>query len=209
MLLLTMSAVQLEVDQDLGSRSTGIWLPEALSVLDADFWRFYVYYTYALGEKDADFRWDKFADAINRHLVNGLQTAVERCRHEPGNERCDESARISKVRSHLLQFEAPEAFAELLSLINDVDTTRSTLVKGLRLLSCFMPGLAARAEESLSSQMGSLKVIGAGSRVDGHDLRSSYQRFVDERRSRQELEEEVTNMRADLLCVCPTSVSER
>ncbi|MBI2899989.1 MAG: hypothetical protein HYY17_07375 [Planctomycetes bacterium] len=39
--------------------------------------------------------------------------------------------------------------------------------------------------------------------------RSVYQSLVDERRARQSLGEEVTNLRADSLCVCPINLKEQ
>ncbi|MBI4533834.1 MAG: class I tRNA ligase family protein, partial [Candidatus Melainabacteria bacterium] len=69
------------------SKSTGrgIWLSEALKVAKADFWRFSLFYSYAEAERDIDFQWNKFAGAINRYLIDGLEANVERLISAPPN----------------------------------------------------------------------------------------------------------------------------
>lgn len=191
------------------STGTGIWLPEALAVLEPDLWRFYVYYSYTQREKDADFRWEKFAEAINRYLVNGLQAAVERFRHHDDSSLELPSSRIGKARDHLLRFEAPEAFGELLNLIVDPGLTEASFLEALPLLSCFLPDLGGKAHQLLTGTLSSGRSIVTLGRIDAREIRTSYQKLVDDRRSKQELQEEITNMRADFLCVCPTSLNEQ
>jgi hypothetical protein len=79
----------------------------------------------------------------------------------------------------------------------------------MNLLSCFVPRIAERASRKLMGELGpGASVVGCG-RLDWRVLRSRYQALVDERRSRQSLVQEITDLRADALCVCPMNLREQ
>ena len=190
------------------SSGTGIWLEEALAVLEGDLWRFYVFYNYATSVKDADFRWDKLAESVNRCLVDGLERNVDSVL---SNDRSNSPdwPRVERVRALLSGFEVREAFRRLLDLVVDPGVSRSTLLESMPLLGCFVPRIAARARRKLQAEMpAGTSVVGRG-RLDAAELRRQYQALVDERRNRQTLVEEITNLRADALCVCPIDLKEQ
>lgn len=190
------------------SSGTGIWLQEALAVLEGDLWRFYVFYNYANSAKDADFQWDKLTESINRFLVDGLERNVDRVlSHDQGGS--PDRPRLEQVRALLSEFEVREAFRRLLDLVVDPRISRATVLESLPLLGCFVPRVAARSMRKLQGETpAETSVVGCG-RLDGAELRRRYQALVDDRRNRVTLAEEITNMRADALCVCPIDLKEQ
>lgn len=190
------------------STGTGIWLPEALSVLEGDLWRFYVFYNYATASKDIDFRWDRFAECVNRLLVDGLERNVERVLvNDPGG--FTEWAQLERVRVLLAKTHTREAFSHLLALVVEPRVSRNTLLAAMDLLSCFVPRIAARARGKLQGEFERGASVVGCSHLDWHQLRNDYQALVDDRRNRQSLFEEITDLRADALCVCPVNLREQ
>ena len=183
------------------STGTGIWLQEALAVLEADFWRFYVFHNYARSEKDADFRWEKFAEAVNRTLLTGLETSVQRSGAGPAD-----AGRLKAVTDLLLGYDTAGAFRALFDLLLDPGLTRATLVQALPLLACFVPGVAERVRDVLE---GRTQRVFDRPPISHAEIRARYQDLVDQRRSGQSLAEEITNLRADALCVCPINLKEQ
>ncbi len=186
------------------STGTGIWLNEALAVLEGDLWRFHIYHTYARSEKHADFRWENFADAVNRILVRGLAANVERAASEP-SAGVPDRARLQSIRQRFFEYDTAGAFDSSIATALDACVSRATLVEVLPLLSCFVPRIAERARQRLLGAAGPLW----DGPLSHQDLRARYQRLVDERMEQQTLEEEVTNLRADSLCVCPINLQEQ
>ena len=116
---------------------------------------------------------------------------------------------IAKLRDWVSGEEVSYTYDTLNRLITaaiDPGVSRATLVELLLLLGCFIPRLADRARQRLLGAGG--PVFSAGP-LSHKELRSRYQRMVDERMERQTLEEEVTNLRADSLCVCPINLREQ
>lgn len=187
------------------STGTGIWLQEALSVLEPDLWRFYIYYHYALSQKDVDFRWDKFAETVNVYLVDTLERSIVRAYCNADGKM--DSAALQVVRDQLCNYEAAKALLALLHVIDDANVTRSTLSEALSLLSCFVPQVATRALEKLEGKLD--PDLSITHKFHGEETRIRYQQLVEARRNNLNLCQEITDMRADSLCVCPTSLKEQ
>ncbi|MBI2933381.1 MAG: class I tRNA ligase family protein [Planctomycetes bacterium] len=187
------------------STGTGIWLKEALSVLEGDFWRFHIYYTYARAEKHADFRWERFVEAVNTLLIHGLEESVTRAVAAPSAGEVDRE-RLGNIRASFAEVDTAGAFRRTLELVIDPGVSRATLLEAMPLLGCFIPRIAERALRRLE---GSADRIFDGRPLSHQELRVRYQALVDERRDRQTLQEEVTNLRADSLCVCPINLKEQ
>ena len=60
------------------SEHRGIFMGDALDLLPADYWRWYLMANPPESD-DSDFTWDKFADAVNKDLVGTLGNLVNRC----------------------------------------------------------------------------------------------------------------------------------
>ncbi|MBI4576750.1 MAG: class I tRNA ligase family protein [Planctomycetes bacterium] len=187
------------------STGTGIWLQEALSVLEGDLWRFHIYHTYAHAERHADFRWERFAQAVNEELIGGLEGNLARAALEASPGPAD-TVRLDGVRSLLLGLETAAAFTAVMDLVRDPAASRATLLEATSLLSCFLPRIAARARLRL---LGSAVRVFEGGPLSHRALRARYQALVDERRDRLSLEEDITGLRADSLCVCPIDLKEQ
>jgi len=187
------------------STGTGIWLKEALSVLEGDLWRFHIYHTYARSEKHADFRWEHFTDAVNRTLVRDLAANVERSASHASAGTPD-GARLQLIRDRFGEYDTAGAFDAVLATALDTTASRATLLELMPLLGCFVPRIAERARRRL---LGAGGPVFAGRPLVHQELRAQYQRLVDERLDRQSLEQEVTNLRADSLCVCPINLREQ
>lgn len=76
----------------------------------------------------------------------------------------------------------------------------------LPLLSCFLPDAAQHAAEILSGQRPGR--LFPELPLDGAALRAEYTRMVAARRSKLDLDAELTDVRADALCVCPIRLDE-
>lgn len=187
------------------STGTGIWLKEALAVLEGDLWRFHIYHTYARSEKHVDFRWENFAGAVNHILVRSLGANVERAASETSAGMADR-ARVESIRQQFFEYDTAGAFDSLIATALDPAVSRATLLAVMPLLGCFVPRIAERARLRL---LGAARPVFDGALLSYQDLRARYQRLVDDRMDRQTLEEEVTNLRADSLCVCPINLREQ
>ena len=187
------------------STGTGIWLPEALAVLEGDLWRFHLYRTYARAERHADFRWEALAEAVNHELLGGLQGNLARAAAEAGPGTQD-AEQLNRIRDLLLERETAAAFTALMELARSAVASRATLLEALSLLSCFLPRIAERGRLCL---LGLAPAVFETGPLSHRLLRARYQALVDARRDGQRLEEEVLDLRADSLCVCPISLVEQ
>ncbi|MBI4509025.1 MAG: class I tRNA ligase family protein [Deltaproteobacteria bacterium] len=182
------------------STGTGIWLREALAVLPGDYWRFYIFYAYARRnqvERDVDFRWERFAKAVNEELMAPLSQAVA----EPGDDKA--TGLVDEAKDLLAQGRIGRALATLLELVRR-RPSRQVLHTALPLLSCYIPETAARAAACLTTG----ESLFPDGPVDARSVQRRYQREVEVRRGERTLEEEITDARADGLCVCPINLSE-
>lgn len=59
------------------SRHRGVFMNDALDLLPADYWRFFLI-SHAPESDDADFRWDLFAESVNTNLVGNFGNLVNR-----------------------------------------------------------------------------------------------------------------------------------
>lgn len=251
------------------STGTGIWLAEALETLPADFWRFYIIDTYArrheTHSREIDFRWEKFASAVNRRLIDLVGgtaeklIALSRAAAGPpvaGRSGASASAFIGfteasceSVLSLLDQLRIGRAFLGLVDLFegaakfagaregnpqpDEVAAARLFLQRVTPLLSCYLPGVAATTW-SRSGFPGSPATVnwrrlvreapspqppGGEARDTGglfpvgklyhREVQHAYGRRVDARRAQRTLGEELTDARADDLCVCPVDLREQ
>lgn len=196
------------------SSRNGIALPEALALLPADYWRFVIFEAEAraarsgrvAGSVDMDFRWDDFArtasrvlGAIDRLYVGLAGAHVASPRDVPA---------LAPVRAALADHQPGLAFSELLDLLQAPETARrpQDAAAALPLLSCFLPDAAARAREILAGRHEG--PVFPHLPLDGAQLRAAYGRKVAERRAAMDLAAELTDVRADLLCVCPARLDE-
>ncbi len=194
------------------SGRNGISLPEALSLLPGDLWRFVIFEAEARaalsgsteGAADLDFRWDSFAAAANRDLarIEAVYAPLEGRQPEPELG----AAELRVVRDALDALRPGWAFGLLLRLLHG--DVRPTLAAGaLPLLSCFLPETAKKAEAVLAG--GHLPPLFPGLPLDGAALRSKYLSLVAERRAGVDLAAEIAEARGEFLLVCPTRLGER
>lgn len=180
------------------STGTGIWLQEALSTQPSDFWRFYIFLVHAnveMGaERDVDFRWERFCESVNTWLIKGLKSAAEASDGEGG-----ENIEI-KIRKLMGEAKIGEAFHVLMTSLIESPSRQKT-AKLAPLLSCFLPHTGRQLTQGL--------VPFKMTPLYAPQVQMDYQDLVDERRSKRGLGEEITDARADALCVCPINLTER
>jgi methionyl-tRNA synthetase len=206
------------------STGTGIWLTEALDTLPGDYWRFYIFYACARrapGERDVDFRWDRFCGSLQQELIGPLEALLK---HAGAGVSGDEAvlgpvqAAATRADELLGEMSIAAAFTTLLDSVLQLQeaakggaasaAVRAGLERLLPLLSCYVPDCAARAEALLAKGPSGERLFPAGA-PRHRDVQRQYQKRVDERRARRSLEESVTDARADALCVCPIDLGER
>lgn len=196
------------------SSRNGIGLPEALSLLPGDYWRLVIFEAEAraegseqpVGSRDLDFRWDEFGQTATRILgaIDHLVLALAGTDPTPAPE----SRALDAVRSALAAFRPGAAFALLLEtlLAPDASSRPQEVAAALPLLGCFLPDAAHRAAEILGGRC--CGPIFPDLPLDGATLRAAYTRNVAARRSKLDLAAELTDVRADALCVCPIRLDE-
>ena len=181
------------------STGTGIWLQEALATLPADFWRFYIFFIHASvesgAERDVDFRWDRFCDAINTWLIAGLTSVIEKA-----NDANPDGASEEKQIGELIEAgKIGQAFQLLLQSIVE-QPSKSKTRKLAPLLNCFLPATGNLLNMGVKPfDMPPLYY---------REVQMDYQDKVDDRRAQRNLAEEITDARADALCVCPINLKE-
>jgi methionyl-tRNA synthetase len=183
------------------STGTGIWLQEALATLPGDFWRFYIFFIHASvecgAERDVDFRWDKFCESINIWLLKGLSNVANHANHETGNDGVSEEKKISELME---AGKIGQAFQLLLnSLLENPCQGKTKCLAPL--LNCFLPST------------GDMLCMGVNpfdmAPIYHREIQMHYQDMVNMRRAQRGLAEEVTDARADVLCVCPINLAEQ
>lgn len=183
------------------STGTGIWLQEALTVLPADFWRFYVFFIHASvesgAERDVDFRWDRFCDSVNTWLLKGFASVVANKNESPAETGVPEKQQIVTL---LEQGNIGQSFHLLLkSLIERPSKAKTKLLAPL--LNCFLPTTGDLLLQG--------KIPFDQAPSYHREVQMAYQDLVDNRRAQRDLAEEITDARADALCVCPISLTEQ
>ncbi len=180
------------------STGTGIWLEEALATLPADFWRFYIFFVHAnveMGaERDVDFRWERFCETVNLWLLKGLKSAVEAPEGESGEGAEKHIVELMKAEK------MGEAFHVLMKSIVE-QPSRNKTRRLAPLLSCFLPtsgGLLAQGLNPFNMTP-----------LYAPQIQMDYQDLVDARRAKRDLGQEITDARADALCVCPINLREQ
>ncbi|MBI3848425.1 MAG: class I tRNA ligase family protein [Planctomycetes bacterium] len=194
------------------SSRTGIWLPEALELLPPDYWRFVIFDAEARaaeatrpGASDLDFRWDSFALRANERLgaLGGVIDALAGNRPStPGDP--SELRPVHEAFDTLLP---GVAFGRLIDTIVQSGTRRADLVAAaLPLLSCFLPQAAERAAAILTGL--EKPPLFPELPLDGVTLRRRYAGNEARRRRTVDLHTELTDLRADSLCICPVRLDE-
>ncbi len=183
------------------STGTGIWLQEALAVLPGDYWRFYIFFIHASvesgAERDVDFRWDRFCQSINTWLLKGLCDIVEKQTKGASEDGVEAEKDIS---AYMEVGKIGQAFQLVLkSLVESPSTTKTQRLAPY--LSCFIP----KAGDAL---LKGVKPF-TGDPLYYREVQMEYQEKVDERRAQRGLSEEITDARADVLCVCPINLTEQ
>ncbi len=180
------------------STGTGIWLEEALATLPSDFWRFYIFHVHAnveMGaERDVDFRWERFCETVNHWILKGFQAAAEAGPGEQGQEQ------QAKIRQLMSAGKIGEAFHALLTALVE-QPSREKTANLAPLLSCFLP--------TCGRQLAQGKRPFETASLYAPEVQMDYQDKVDARRAKRCLGEEVTDARADALCVCPINLKEQ
>jgi len=183
------------------STGTGIWLQEALAVLPGDYWRFYIFFIHASvesgAERDVDFRWDRFCGSINTWLLQGLSDVI--VKGTPGLELDG----IEEEKQVGIYMEAGK-FGQAFLLILETLVKCPTVAKTKRLapwFSCFLPEAGKALMEG--------KIPFEAAPLYFREVQMDYQDMVDARRSQRGLGEEITDARADMLCVCPINLTEQ
>lgn len=181
------------------STGTGIWLSEALETLPADFWRFYIFYVHAQvemgAERDVDFRWERFCETINQWVITGFSSAA--CSIPTGNSGQQEQ---SQIESLMRANKTGEAFHTLIHALVENPSREKTLLLA-PLLECFMPHSGKKLAMGLKPF--DIKPLYAP------EVQMDYQDKVDSRRAKRCLGQEITDARADALCVCPINLREQ
>jgi methionyl-tRNA synthetase len=183
------------------STGTGIWLQEALATLPADFWRFYIFFIHASvesgSERDVDFRWDRFCESINTWLLKGLSAAATNEKHVSGS---DGTVEERLINGYMESGKIGQAFQLLLKTLVENPCQEKTR-RLAPLLNCFLP------------TTGDLLAMGvkpfAIAPLYYREIQMDYQDKVDARRAQRGLAEELTDARADALCVCPINLTEQ
>jgi methionyl-tRNA synthetase len=184
------------------STGTGIWLEEALASVPADFWRFYIFFVHSnveMGaERDVDFRWERFCEAINFWLIRGLKLAAE------APERKDDDRVATQVYNQAQALIRSKSIGKAFRLILDAlveNPSRNKTQKLAGLLGCFLPDTG----EALAKGRIPFKIAPLYS----PQVQMDYQDLVDARRAKRGLNQEITDARADVLCVCPINLKEQ
>ncbi len=97
------------------SQGRGIFMDQALSILPADYWRWWLL-SHAPENSDAEFTWDNFQTSVNKDLADVLGNFVSRvtkfCRAKfgeqvpAGGDYTDaETALIARLQSHLISYQ--------------------------------------------------------------------------------------------------------
>lgn len=180
------------------STGTGIWLAEALSTLPSDFWRFYIFHVHAnveMGaERDVDFRWERFCETLNRFVLKGFKAAAEAGSGESGE------SQKQQITQFMSSGKIGQAFDLLVNALIE-QPSREKTANLAPLLSCFMPN--------------SGRLLSEGQRpfeqtsLYAPEVQMDYQDKVDARRAKRGLGQEITDARADALCVCPINLKEQ
>lgn len=180
------------------STGTGIWLQEALDTLPSDFWRFYVFHVHAnveMGaERDVDFRWERFCESINKFILKGLKEASEA---GPGVSGESEHKKITELMN---AGQIGEAFHTLMGALVEQPSREKTALLA-PLLECFLP--------TSGRQLAQGKPPFEQTSLYAPEIQMDYQDRVDARRAKRALGEEITDARADALCVCPINLREQ
>jgi methionyl-tRNA synthetase len=196
------------------SSRTGIWLPEALRLLSGDYWRFVVFEAEARaasggaarGSADLDFRWNDFASTANR-CMGAIDRAYAALAGSPIEPPANGGDLFRRFRESMDALHPGAAFGELLRLFEAPGgVRRSTALAALPLLSCFLPDAAQRAREILGGR--ARPPLFPELPLDGAALRRAYVEAVAAQRANLDLRDEMTDVRADALCVCPTRLDE-
>ena len=182
------------------STGTGIWLQEALTTLPSDFWRFYIFFIHSSvesgAERDVDFRWDRFCDAINTWLITGMTNVIEKA--DSANP--DGAVEAGQIGILIEEGKIGAAFQLLLQALVEQPSKEKTAKLG-PLLNCFLPAT------------GDLLCMGVKPfdmpPLYYREVQMDYQDCVDARRAKRGLSEEITDARADALCVCPINLTEQ
>lgn len=183
------------------STGTGIWLQEALATLPSDYWRFYIFYIHASvesgAERDVDFRWDRFCEAINTWLIQGLTAAVK-SEHKMDEDHIRDVEQ--KFSAFMEEGKIGQAFQLILKAI--VEAPDVTKTKRLApLIECFLPTTGTLLQSGMQPFTNPPLYF--------REVQMTYQDKVDERRAKRKLAEELTDARADVLCVCPINLTEQ
>jgi len=180
------------------STGTGIWLQEALATLPADFWRFYIFFVHSnveMGaERDVDFRWERFCETASFWILKGLKAAAEAGEGDDGEK---EEKRIVELMNTA---KIGEAFHNLIHALVE-KPSRNKTIRLSPLLSCFLPHSGRQLTQG--SQPFNIPPLYAP------QVQMDYQDLVDARRAKRGLGEEITDARADALCVCPINLREQ
>jgi methionyl-tRNA synthetase len=180
------------------STGTGIWLEEALATLPADFWRFYIFFVHASvetgSERDVDFRWERFCEAVNTWILKGLKLAIEA---PLGGNGIEEEKQIVQL---MQDSKIGAAFLTLMKALVE-QPSREKTSRLAPLLSCFLP----HTGQMLAQGRTPFDVAP----LYAPQVQMDYQDRVDARRAKRGLGEEITDARADALCVCPINLREQ
>jgi methionyl-tRNA synthetase len=183
------------------STGTGIWLQEALATLPADFWRFYIFFIHASvesgSERDVDFRWDRFCESVNTWLIKGLSAAATNEKHVSGS---DGTVEERLINGYMESGNIGQAFQLLLKTLVENPCQEKTR-RLAPLLNCFLPTTG----DLLSMGVKPFAIAPLYYR----EIQMDYQDKVDARRAQRGLAEELTDARADALCVCPINLTEQ
>jgi methionyl-tRNA synthetase len=183
------------------STGTGIWLEEALATLPADFWRFYIFFVHAnveMGaERDVDFRWERFCETVNQWLLEGLKSAAEAQEAQDGP---DGEADAKHIQELMKTAKIGEAFHVLMKSMIEHPSREKTL-RLAPLLSCFLPTSGRELSKGLNPFN--------RAPLYAPQVQMDYQDRVDSRRAKRDLGQEITDARADTLCVCPINLREQ
>src|SRR3989338_248856 len=172
------------------STGTGIWLDEALNTLASDFWRFYIFFVHAnveMGaERDVDFRWERFCSTVNEWMLKGFKSAAQAGDGESGEQQQNQIQELM----HTGQIGA--AFHQLIHALVEQPSGSKT-ARLAPLLECFLP--------TSGSLLSRAQVPFERASLYAPEIQMAYQDLVDSRRSKRALAEEITDARADALCV--------
>ena len=145
-------------------------------------------------ERDVDFRWERFCETINTWLLKGLKSAAQAPEGESGE------AAEQQIQGHLQEAKIGTAFHVLLHALVE-NPSRNKTQRLAPLLSCFLPTLGSQLAQGLFPFQ--------RAPLYAPQIQMDYQDLVDARRAKRGLGEEITDARADALCVCPINLREQ